>query len=68
MYKNMWWGIVIIVLGVVFLLKNLGVISGVSWGIIWPAMVIVFGLALISRKLSRKSQNQGSDFISGPLL
>ncbi len=37
----------LIIIGVVFLLKNLGIISGNVWGIIWPLVLIAFGLYLI---------------------
>jgi len=40
----------LIVIGVAFLLKNLGYISGSTWGIIWPALLIVFGVGILIRK------------------
>jgi uncharacterized membrane protein len=35
-----------IVIGAVFLLKNLGFLTGDVWGIIWPLILIVFGIYL----------------------
>jgi len=35
-----------IIVGTTFLLKNLGVITGDVWGIIWPLILIVFGVYL----------------------
>jgi uncharacterized membrane protein HdeD (DUF308 family) len=45
----MFVGLMALVVGIVFLLQNLGYISGNVWGIIWPALVIIFGLAMIMR-------------------
>jgi hypothetical protein len=35
-----------VIIGVVFLLRNLGVISGDVWGVIWPIALVAFGLYL----------------------
>lgn len=43
-------GFLLVILGVIFLLKNLGFISENVWGILWPAFLIVAGLNLIIRK------------------
>ena len=40
----------LIIIGSAFLLKNLGYISGSTWGIIWPALLIVFGIGILLRK------------------
>ena len=40
----------LIIIGSAFLLKNLGYISGGAWGIIWPALLIVFGIGILLRK------------------
>lgn len=45
----MFVGLLILAVGVVFLLQNLGYISGSVWEIIWPAIVIVIGLTMIFR-------------------
>jgi len=37
----------LIVVGVVFLLKNLGLITGDIWGIIWPLILILFGVYVL---------------------
>jgi len=51
----MFIGILVLVVGVVFLLQNLGYISGSVWDIIWPAIVIVVGLSMIFRGRVRGS-------------
>jgi len=43
-------GFILIIIGVVFLLQNLGYISEGAWSIIWPAILIVIGLAIILRR------------------
>ncbi|MFH1111929.1 MAG: DUF5668 domain-containing protein [Patescibacteria group bacterium] len=40
----------LIILGLVFLFKNLGWISGGAWGVIWPLIIIIFGVAMLSKK------------------
>ena len=46
----MFLGLILIVTGIVFLLKNIGYISGAAWSIIWPAILIIFGLWILLRK------------------
>lgn len=43
-------GIIILIIGLAFLLQNLGLITGSVWGIFWPILLIIIGLALISRR------------------
>ena len=40
----------LIIIGGAFLLKNLGYISGSTWGVIWPVFLIVFGIGILLRK------------------
>jgi hypothetical protein len=44
----MFWGTILVIFGLAFLLKNLGFISGGVWDIAWPLLVIVFGVSLLS--------------------
>jgi hypothetical protein len=46
----MFFGLIIIIVGLVFLLKNLGFIGGDVWPIIWPSLVIVVGLSILCKK------------------
>jgi len=39
-----------ILLGVIFLLKNLGVITAGVWGLIWPMFLILIGIWIIWKK------------------
>lgn len=43
----MFFSFLLIIIGVVFLLKNLGIIVGDVGGIIWPLTLIAFGLYLL---------------------
>jgi len=45
----MFVGLMVLLVGIVFLLQNLGYISGNVWGIIWPAIIIIVGLSMIMR-------------------
>jgi ABC-type nickel/cobalt efflux system permease component RcnA len=42
-------GLMLILLGVVFLLNNLGLITGNVWNIIWPSIIILIGLWFLIR-------------------
>lgn len=43
-------GITLIVIGAIFLLKNLGVLGAVNWDIIWPIALIALGALMVLRK------------------
>ncbi|MEI6627346.1 MAG: DUF5668 domain-containing protein [bacterium] len=43
-------GVALVVVGLVFLLKYLGVVPAINWDLIWPIALIVLGLATIFRK------------------
>lgn len=40
----MFIGILLVIVGLVFLLKNVGLIAESVWGILWPSVVIALGL------------------------
>ena len=43
-------GMILIGLGALFLLGNMGIFAWVSWDKLWPAVLIVIGLALLLRQ------------------
>lgn len=43
-------GFILLIIGIVFLLRNLGFISADAWDIIWPAIIIAIGIWILSRK------------------
>jgi uncharacterized membrane protein HdeD (DUF308 family) len=46
----MFLGLLVLVVGVVFLMQNLGYISGSVWEILWPSFLIIAGLLMIFRQ------------------
>jgi len=46
----MFFGWLLILIGLIFLLKQLGVLTGSAWGAIWPALLIIWGLVILTRK------------------
>jgi len=43
----MLFALIIILLGVIFLAKNLGIITAHTWGIAWPCILILIGVWLL---------------------
>jgi len=43
-------GFLLIIIGVIFLLKNLGFISVGVWEILWPIFLITLGISFIVRR------------------
>lgn len=46
----MFFGIVLIVVGIVALLEKFGMLTGPTWGYIWPSLIIAWGISLIIRR------------------
>ena len=46
----MFFGLIILVVGIAFLLKNIDIISGDVWPIIWPSLVVAVGLSILFRR------------------
>lgn len=40
-------GLVILIIGVVFLLRNLGIIIQPAWSIMWPSILVVVGIGTL---------------------
>lgn len=43
-------GIIVAIVGVLFLLKELGYVSMVNWNLIWPVIVILVGLSMTMKR------------------
>jgi phage shock protein C len=48
--RGLWFGAVVIALGVYFLLANLGIFNGFNWGVVWPIILIVIGVLFLTRR------------------
>ena len=46
-------GGVLVALGVLFLLSNLGILSSIRWELIWPVAIIVLGLTILIPSIRR---------------
>lgn len=52
----MYLGLLVLLVGVLFLLQNLGYISGSVWDLVWPAIIIIAGLAMVFRSKPVRSK------------
>ncbi len=43
-------GLLVILVGVLFLFKNVGLINTISWGVLWPVIVMLIGIAMVTRR------------------
>lgn len=48
---SIFWGGVLVILGVLFLLANTGVLNNVSWDVIWPLILIAVGAWLMVARI-----------------
>lgn len=46
-------GIILIIIGAIFLLDSLGVIDDVSFGELWPILLIALGVMIVYDRLRR---------------
>lgn len=46
----MFFGILLVVLGALFLLRNLGILGASVWGIVWPVAIVLLGLSMVFKK------------------
>jgi len=46
--RGKFWGVVIIMAGLLFLFQNVGYISNV-WHFVWPSLLILWGVSIILR-------------------
>lgn len=43
------FGLILVILGVLFLLEEMGIITGSFWGYFWPVILIVVGFSLMDK-------------------
>ncbi|MDD5290171.1 MAG: DUF5668 domain-containing protein [Patescibacteria group bacterium] len=46
----MFFGLLLVILGVLFLLRNFGILTASVWGILWPAVIVILGLSMMFKK------------------
>lgn len=63
------WALLIVGFGVIYQLKNLGIVDFNPWQIFWPAVIIVVGLSIIFRHSGSRAKltKQESDDVSAIL-
>lgn len=44
-------GLILVGLGTMFLLNTLGIISDMTWDLVWPVLLIAWGLSIIYHRL-----------------
>lgn len=57
----MFWGLVLVALGVLFLLANTGVLASVDWNYVWPVVLIGLGVWLILARIGPGSASGSVD-------
>ncbi len=53
----MFFGLLLVVIGAVFLLQNLGIVSGSVWNLIWPLIIMLFGISLLIKSLFKPDRS-----------
>jgi uncharacterized membrane protein HdeD (DUF308 family) len=57
----MWVGIFLVCVGILVLLSNLGIIRGDVWEYIWPLLLILLGVFLLSKRSRRERHGAAND-------
>jgi Domain of unknown function (DUF5668) len=47
---TLWAGGILLLVGLYFLLRNLGYLSWLGWDIVWPSVLILIGVFLVVRR------------------
>jgi len=47
-------GPILVFIGLLFLLKNIGFLEVIQWGIIWPILIIITGLWFMKARAERR--------------
>ena len=53
---SIFWGVILVVLGILFLLGTTGVLNEVNWSYVWPVIIIAVGVWLIASRVGRTRQ------------
>ena len=52
------FGLILILLGALFLLQNLGILTQDVWEIFWPIVIIAIGLSLLIKDAIKKDHKE----------
>ena len=52
--SGIWAGLILVLVGVYFLLRNFGLVDWLRWDYVWPVVIIVAGLYLVFRRIRRQ--------------
>jgi len=59
--RMFFWPVTMVGLGVIFLLENLNVLPGNAWNYVWPIIIIMVGISVVSgRKWEHWGKHEGS--------
>lgn len=58
-------GLIVILVGVLFFLKNIGIINSINWDILWPVLVMLIGVSMVLRKRCSKCGGWGCKWCEG---
>ena len=46
----MFFGLALVIIGIIFLLEKLGIVSGPIWSYVWPSLLILLGSNMVLGK------------------
>jgi hypothetical protein len=53
--NSLFWGAILVLLGGIILLSNLGILPANIWGVFWPALMILFGVWIVWGAVFRRN-------------
>ena len=49
-------GLIIVIVGLILLMQNLGLVGPEIWNVIWPCLIILVGVGLLSRRQYKQAK------------
>ncbi len=63
--SSLFWGLCLLIVGILFLLENFGILKVNVWNLIWPVFLIVLGIWIIAGRYIKRELHD--EFVSIPL-